>query len=106
MSGSGTEADPYNIETAEDLWALAGSVNGGSSYAASGTVYADYQKAEIISSRTMGGNEGIPTYSGARLDQSTGTMIGHIGNGYVEITPYEDTMPIEYTGQVGSFTAP
>ena len=80
--------------------------SGGSSYAASGTIYAGFQGAEIMSSRTLAGNVEIPTYSGAKRDQTTGKMIGHIGNGYVEITPYYDTMPIEYTGQVGSFTAP
>ncbi len=80
--------------------------NGGAGYIADGTVNANNQTAVIVAGETKGGNEIVPQYDNAILDQSTGQMIGNIGSGFARITYLENEAPLTYTGKVERFIAP
>ena len=80
--------------------------NGGAGYVAQGTVVSNNQRAVMITGMTMSGDEIVPEYDNAVLDQTTGEMIGNIGSGYARITYLEKEVPLSYTGKVQSFTAP
>lgn len=79
--------------------------NGGSGYTAEGTVSADGQTAVMMINNILTGDELVPTYDGAVLDQSTQTMIGNIGNGHVRISLIEDEIPVKYSGKAQTFVA-